>query len=79
MRASGEISFLYNFKEEGPDDIHGGPFGFLVREVAFHSPSLSTHDYLGMPETIEDICHGDEDQFGESTNAGWQIDVALIR
>lgn len=40
------------------NSMHWGPFAILVREVAFCTEKLSQHDYLGMPEIIEDICNG---------------------
>ena len=37
-------------------ELHGGPYAILVREVAEHARALGQHDYLGMPEIIEDLC-----------------------
>lgn len=48
--------FLYHFKTDDP--LHWGPFAILVRDVAFHAKEQSQHDYLAMPEIIEDICSG---------------------
>ncbi|WP_297573612.1 hypothetical protein [uncultured Deefgea sp.] len=48
--------FHYSYKTQ--NSIHWGPYGILVKEVAFHSQKLSQHDYLAMPEIIEDICNG---------------------
>jgi hypothetical protein len=36
----------------------------LVREVAFDRPS-EYHDYLWLPEIIEDICNGYQRRYGE--------------
>ena len=36
--------------------VHGGPYAILVREVADHANDLGQHDYLRMPEIIEDLC-----------------------
>lgn len=36
--------------------MHGGPYAILVREVAEHTKAVGQHDYLGMPEIIEDLC-----------------------
>jgi len=41
-----------------------GPYAFLVREVA-DAPSINgIHDYLRMPETLEDICCTYEARYG---------------
>lgn len=40
------------------NSMHWGPYAILVKEVAFHATRLSQHDYLGMPEIIEDIYNG---------------------
>ncbi|PEA83803.1 hypothetical protein [Bacillus pseudomycoides] len=42
---------------------HWGPYALLVREVAFLSSEIGNHDYLGIPEIIEDICREFNDQF----------------
>lgn len=56
MQKNGVSDFQYNLK--APDSFHWGPFAYLVPEIALHSQSLSQHDYLGMPEIVEDICNG---------------------
>lgn len=38
------------------DQIHWGPFAMLVRGIAFKAPDVGNHDYLAVPEIIEDIC-----------------------
>lgn len=35
--------------------LEWGPFGVLVRELAFEPDQVCNHDYLAIPETIEDI------------------------
>lgn len=40
------------------NSMHWGPYAILVREVAFCADEAGQHDYLGMPEIIEDICNG---------------------
>jgi len=45
--------------------LHDGPYAMLVRESAFHSAAIGNHDYLTMPEIIEDICNGYERHTGE--------------
>lgn len=64
MRHSGVNNYHYSAKHNDP--IHWGPYAILVKVVANHSVELAQHDYLAMPEIIEDICNGYESQFGES-------------
>jgi hypothetical protein len=49
-----------HFANKTQNSMHWGPYAILVREVAFCASKLSQHDYLGMPEIIEDICNGFE-------------------
>ncbi len=63
MRREGVGDFQYVLKASDP--IHAGPYDFLVREGAFHASRNSNHDYLGLPETMEDICNGYLDKHGE--------------
>jgi hypothetical protein len=52
MRMStGESWWPYNLKQQ-----LDGPFGFLCREIIFTPKEFSHHDYLGIPEIVEDIC-----------------------
>lgn len=53
LKSVGSANFQYNLKVS--DEVHWGPYGILVRDVAFHASDLSQHDYLGMPEIIEDL------------------------
>lgn len=62
LKESGIPNFLYNTKHNDP--FHWGPYAVLVKETAFRS-SIQ-HDYLGMPEIIEDICNGYEKKYCES-------------
>jgi hypothetical protein len=48
----------HHYLNKTQESLHWGPYAILVREVAFHATKLSQHDYLGMPEIIEDICNG---------------------
>lgn len=48
----------HHYFNKSQNSMHWGPYAILVREVAFHATKLSQHDYLGMPEIIEDICNG---------------------
>jgi hypothetical protein len=64
MRANGVGDSHFITKTN--NSMHWGPFGILVRDVAFHANSLLQHDYLGMPEIIEDICNGYKSKYRES-------------
>lgn len=48
----------WHYQNKTGNSMHWGPFGILVREVAFNANQLGQHDYLSMPEIIEDICNG---------------------
>lgn len=63
MRAGGVASFQYQLKV-GKDYL-AGPYAMLVRESAFRAKEMGNHDYLRIPEIVEDICHGYKDQYGE--------------
>jgi hypothetical protein len=45
--------------------VDQGPFGILVKEAAFHLQRLGHHDYLGIPEIIEDICADYKNHYGK--------------
>lgn len=49
---------LYSMKTS--DSLHWGPYAMLIRDVVFYPDDVGQHDYLGMPEIIEDICNGFE-------------------
>ena len=61
MKQNGVHNFQYSLKTE--DEIHWGPYAILVKEVAFNTQRLAQHDYLGMPEIIEDICNSFKNKF----------------
>jgi len=42
----------------------GGPYAFLVRPVIHLGERLGNHDYLGIPEIVEDICIAYEEMCG---------------
>jgi hypothetical protein len=46
----------FHFGNKLTHEVHGGPYGILVREVADYANALGQHDYLRMPEIIEDLC-----------------------
>jgi hypothetical protein len=54
-----------HFNLKVPDRAHWGPYAMLVREIAFCADSVSHHDYLKLPEIVEDICNGYAQRFGE--------------
>jgi hypothetical protein len=41
-----------------------GPFGFLIREIVLDPTQVGNHDYLGIPEIVEDICLSYNETFG---------------
>ena len=45
--------------------VHGGPYAMLVREAAFRAEEMGNHDYLWLPEIMEDICNGYHKAYGE--------------
>lgn len=55
-------AYLYGMKTR---DVrtHGGPYGLLIRASAFQPKALMNHDYLGIPEIVEDIGICCEDVF----------------
>lgn len=53
--SKGGNSFHFGNKLSSP--VHGGPYAILVREVAAYAKELWQHDYLRMPEIIEDLCN----------------------
>jgi hypothetical protein len=43
----------------------GGPYAMLVRESAFRAREMGNHDYLWLPEIMEDICNGYRVAYGD--------------
>ena len=64
MKKNGVNNFQYTLKTE--DSVHWGPYGILIRDVAFYTQELSQHDYLELPEIIQDICNGYYEKYQES-------------
>ena len=64
MRMHGVSNYHYQLKT--PDPFHWGPFAMLVRDVAFDAKRIGNHDYLWLPEIIEDICNDYLDKYGVS-------------
>ncbi|MCI8373390.1 MAG: hypothetical protein HFI75_13580 [Lachnospiraceae bacterium] len=52
----------YNMKVS--ENCHYGPYAMLVREIAFNSQLVGNHDYLKIPEIIEDMCMGVQKIYG---------------
>lgn len=51
-----EGGFGFHFGNKLGNPLHWGPYAILVREVASCANDLGQHDYLTMPEIIEDLC-----------------------
>lgn len=45
------------FQLRTDDRTHWGPYGHLVRELHFHTSENGQHDYLRLPELVEDVCN----------------------
>ena len=63
LRDKGVSDFHYCLKVGSP--IHAGPYAMLVRESAFQSSEMGNHDYLYLPEIMEDICNEYHTLYGE--------------
>lgn len=74
MRTQGEGNELYQLKV--PDTFHWGPFAMLVKDVAFESHRIWNHDYLNLPEIVEDICNCYLNKFGTYIHS--DIEKALV-
>lgn len=64
LHRNGISNFQYN--QKSGDAIHGGPYAMLVRESAFKSKDIGNHDYLWLPEIMEDICNEYQEKYGTS-------------
>ncbi|WP_372372710.1 hypothetical protein ACDI10_12500 [Vreelandella venusta] len=62
MRENGVYDCLYGLRVS--NSIHWGPYGILIRDVAFDTDRLNQHDYLRMPELVEDILNAYKKQYG---------------
>lgn len=63
----------HHYANKTQNSMHWGPYAILVRDVAFCTRRLSQHDYLGMPEIIEDICNGFDDPLKEALVALFRV------
>lgn len=59
----------HHYATKTQNSMHWGPYAILVRDVALCATKLSQHDYLAMPEIIEDICNGFENPMREALEA----------
>lgn len=64
MALDGVSDFQYTLKTT--DQIHWGPYAMLVKAIGVCAESVGNHDYLKVPEIVEDICNGYEEVYGES-------------
>ncbi|EOA3638208.1 MULTISPECIES: hypothetical protein [Klebsiella pneumoniae complex] len=52
------------FQTRTKEKIHWGPYGHLVREVHLHARKLWQHDYVRLPELVEDVCNAYKKTYG---------------
>lgn len=64
LRNSDVPNFQYRLRVGKP--FHCGPYAMLVREAAFRAGEIGNHDYLVVPEIVQDICRGYEERFNAS-------------
>ena len=64
MRENGVPNRQYELKVGVP--LHSGPYAMLVRDVAICPSKIGNHDYLALPEIMDNICTGYQDAYGES-------------
>lgn len=55
-------AFQYQLKYK--DEFHWGPYAMLIRKVAFYPKEIGNHDYLNVPEIIDDICYPFNEKYG---------------
>lgn len=68
---------LYRTKVD--DSAHWGPCAMLVRDAAFSAAAMAHHDYLKVPEIVEDICICFKDAFGKDLQKHYeQVTVPVI-
>lgn len=62
MGSGGDLTGIYKLKME--DKIHYGPYAMLVKEAAYRYDDIGNHDYLSLPELIEDLGRGMDKKYG---------------
>lgn len=63
-KATGNSNFAYLYNTKRYNPMHQGPYAMLVKDIAFSA--CGNHDYLGIPEIIEDVGYVVEEMFGIS-------------
>ncbi|MGY5958070.1 DUF4261 domain-containing protein [Kosakonia sp. BK9b] len=53
------------FRMRTTNKIHWGPYGHLVREVHLHAHKLRLHNYMRLPELVEDVCNAYQKKHGQ--------------
>ncbi|EOV9576606.1 hypothetical protein ACN5LO_004023 [Cronobacter sakazakii] len=53
------------FRLRTTNKMHWGPYGHLVREVHRHASKLRLHDYVRLPELVEDVCNAYQEKHGQ--------------
>lgn len=64
LRSNGVSNYHYGLKV--PNPFYWGPYAMLIRDTAFSTTEMGNHDYLWLPEIIEDICNGYLEKYGIS-------------
>jgi hypothetical protein len=59
LKCSGGFTYRLRVK----DSFHWGPDAFLIKEVIFKLKELGQHNYLKIPEIVEDICRCFEEKY----------------
>lgn len=57
------------FQERTQNTIHWGPYGHLIREVHFFAQELGQHDYVRLPELVEDVCNAYQEEYSQDLTA----------
>ncbi|EML0457020.1 hypothetical protein ORM05_08115 [Klebsiella michiganensis] len=60
------------FRMRTLDPAHWGPYGYLIRETHEHASLLSQHEYLGLPELVEDVCRAYQQYYGRDLSTHYQ-------
>ncbi|PLC51989.1 hypothetical protein CR155_20500 [Pollutimonas nitritireducens] len=74
MALNGVADFQYTFKTA--DSLHWGPYAMLVKDIGVCAESVGNHDYLRIPEIVEDICNGYEKLYSENIQS--LVEASLV-